>query len=44
MTGTARIQPAPITGVFGAIVKRFSMKLLGEVPQPIGVYFHTGRC
>jgi alkylhydroperoxidase family enzyme len=41
MTSTARIQPAPITGVFGAIVKRFSKKLLGEVPEPLGVYFHN---
>ena len=41
MTTTARIQPAPITGAFGLIVKRFSMKLLGEVPEPIGVYFHN---
>jgi alkylhydroperoxidase family enzyme len=41
MTSTARIQPAPITGVFGVIVKRFSMKLLGEVPEPVGVYFHN---
>ncbi len=41
MTGTTRIQPAPITGVFGAIVKRFSKKMLGEVPEPLGVYFHN---
>jgi len=41
MTSTKRIQPAPITGVFGAIVKRFSMKLLGEVPEPVGIYFHN---
>ncbi len=41
MTGTARIQPAPITGVLGAIVKRFSRRLLGEVPEPVGVYFHN---
>lgn len=41
MTSTARIQPAPISGVFGAIVKRFSRKLLGEVPEPVGVYFHN---
>ena len=38
---TARIQPAPVTGVFGAIVKRFSTKLLGQVPEPVGVYFHN---
>ena len=41
MTGTTRMQPAPITGVFGAVVKRFSMRLLGEVPEPMGVYFHN---
>ena len=41
MTSTKRIQPAPITGVFGAIVKRFSMSLLGEVPEPMGIYFHN---
>lgn len=41
MTSTTRIQPAPISGVFGAIVKRFSRKLLGEVPEPMGVYFHN---
>jgi alkylhydroperoxidase family enzyme len=41
MTQIARIQPAPVTGVFGAVVKRFSKKMLGEVPEPVGVYFHN---
>ena len=41
MTRTARIEPAPISGFFGVAVKRFSRKLLGEVPEPIGVYFHN---
>ena len=41
MSSNARIQPAPITGFFGVIVKRFSKKLLGEVPEPLGVYFHN---
>ena len=41
MTSTPRIQPAPLTGVFGMMVKRFSMKLLGEVPEPFGIYFHN---
>ena len=36
MTRTARIQSAPITGVFGVTVKRFSRKLLGDVPEPAG--------
>jgi alkylhydroperoxidase family enzyme len=41
MTSTARIRPAAITGVFGIVVKRFSMRLLGDVPEPLGVYFHN---
>ncbi|MCM3566453.1 carboxymuconolactone decarboxylase family protein, partial [Hydrogenophaga intermedia] len=41
MTSTARIQPGPVTGFYGAMVKRFSRKLLGEVPEPVGVYFHN---
>ncbi len=41
MTATTRIQPAPISGVLGVLVKRFSKKLLGEVPEPMGVYFHN---
>lgn len=41
MTSTARIKPAAITGVFGIVVKRFSMRLLGDVPEPLGVYFHN---
>jgi alkylhydroperoxidase family enzyme len=41
MASPARIEPAPITGVFGFIVKRFSKRLLGEVPEPLGVYFHN---
>lgn len=27
--------------VVGAKVKRYSKKLLGEVPEPVGVYFHN---
>lgn len=41
MTSTTRIKPAPITGVVGAVVKRFSTKMLGEVPEPVGIYFHN---
>lgn len=36
-----RIAPAPITGIFGAMVKRFSKRMLGQVPDYIGVYFHN---
>jgi alkylhydroperoxidase family enzyme len=38
---TTRIPTAEITGVYGALVKRFSKKLLGRVPEPLGVYWHN---
>lgn len=38
---TTRIPPAEITGPYGALVKRFSKKLLGRVPEPLGVYWHN---
>ena len=38
---TTRITPAEITGPYGALVKRFSKKLLGRVPEPLGVYWHN---
>jgi alkylhydroperoxidase family enzyme len=36
-----RIPTAEITGLYGALVKRFSKKLLGRVPEPLGVYWHN---
>jgi alkylhydroperoxidase family enzyme len=36
-----RIPPAEITGLYGVLVKRFSKKLLGRVPEPLGVYWHN---
>ena len=38
---TTRITPAEITGPYGALVKRFSKKLLGRVPEPLGIYWHN---
>src|SRR3954468_24546205 len=35
-----RVSPAPVNGIYGAIVKRMSRKLLGEVPESIGVAWH----
>lgn len=40
---TTRIPPAPITGVKGQIIKRFSRKMLGQVPTSIGVYWHNQK-
>lgn len=37
---TTRIRKTEITGLYGAVVKRFSKKLLGRVPEPLGVYWH----
>ena len=36
-----RVPSAEITGLYGAVVKRFSKKRLGRVPQPLGVYWHN---
>jgi len=38
---TTRIPKAEITGIYGAVVKRFSKKLLGRVPEPLAVYWHN---
>jgi alkylhydroperoxidase family enzyme len=38
---SSRIPPTEITGVRGALVKRFAKKKLGQVPQPLGVYWHN---
>lgn len=38
---TTRIPPTEITGIFGALAKRFSKKMLGEVPEPLGVMWHN---
>ena len=38
---TTRIPQADVTGLYGAIAKRFSKKLLGRVPEPLGVYWHN---
>ena len=41
MASTPRIPKAPITGPFGYVVKRFSRKLLGDVPEGVGVMWHN---
>jgi alkylhydroperoxidase family enzyme len=35
-----RIPPTEITGLKGAIIKRMSRKLMGDVPESIGVVWH----
>jgi alkylhydroperoxidase family enzyme len=41
MTSTHRIPRAEITGIFGAMAKRYSKKKLGQVPEPLGVMWHN---
>ena len=41
MASNTRIPKAEISGIFGVMVKRFSRKMLGEVPEPLGVYWQN---
>jgi alkylhydroperoxidase family enzyme len=40
MTSTARIPATEITGLYGAVVKKFSVRQLGRVPDSLGVMWH----
>ncbi|MDQ3569242.1 MAG: carboxymuconolactone decarboxylase family protein [Actinomycetota bacterium] len=41
MASTLRIPKAEITGIYGYLVKRFTRKLLGDVPEPAEVMWHN---
>lgn len=41
MTSTTRVPKAEITGVYGAVMKRFSKKMFGVVPEPLEVMWHN---
>jgi AhpD family alkylhydroperoxidase len=41
MTSTPRIPKAEITGVYGYLLKHFSRKLVGDVPEPAEVMWHN---
>ncbi len=43
MAGNTRIPKAELTGVYGAIVKRMSRKLFGDVPEPVEVAWHNRK-
>ena len=43
MSDTTRIPKAEITGPYGYLLKRFSRKLLGEVPEAAGVLWHNRK-
>jgi alkylhydroperoxidase family enzyme len=41
MTSTPRIPKAEVTGISGYLTKRFSRKMLGEVPDGVAVMWHN---
>ncbi|MFW6201191.1 MAG: carboxymuconolactone decarboxylase family protein [Gemmatimonadota bacterium] len=41
MAGDTRIPRAEISGIYGAMVKYFSRKLLGDLAEPLEVYWHN---
>ncbi|TQF68247.1 carboxymuconolactone decarboxylase family protein [Rhodococcus spelaei] len=43
MAGNTRIPRAELTGVYGAIVKRMSRRMLGEVAEPVEVAWHNRK-
>ena len=43
MTHTTRIPMAEINGVYGAIVKRMSRRMLGDVAEPVAVAWHNRK-
>src|SRR5215210_6406516 len=43
MAGNTRIPKADVTGVYGAMVKRMSRKMFGDVPEPVEVAWHNRK-
>lgn len=43
MSSGTRIPKAELTGVYGAVVKRMSRKMFGEVPEPVEVTWHNRK-
>jgi alkylhydroperoxidase family enzyme len=43
MASRTRIPPAELTGVYGGLVKRMSRRMLGEVPDALGVIWHNRK-
>jgi alkylhydroperoxidase family enzyme len=41
MSSTTRIPKAELTGLYGYLLKRFSRKMFGEVPEPAEVMWHN---
>jgi alkylhydroperoxidase family enzyme len=43
MVNRTRIPQTELTGIYGALIKRMSSKMFGEVPEPVGVMWHNRK-
>jgi hypothetical protein len=43
MATNTRIPKANLRGIYGAMVKRMSTKMFGEVPEPVEVAWHNRK-
>jgi alkylhydroperoxidase family enzyme len=43
MASSTRIPKTEVTGLYGAMVKRMSRKMFGEVPEPVGVMWNNRK-
>jgi alkylhydroperoxidase family enzyme len=43
MASSTRVPRAELNGLYGALVKRMSRKMFGEVPEPVGVAWHNRK-
>src|SRR5687767_11159071 len=43
MASTTRVPKAKISGIFGFMLKRMMIRMLGEVPEPAEVWWHNRR-
>jgi AhpD family alkylhydroperoxidase len=43
MAGNTRVPKAEITGLYGAVIKRVSRKMFGEVLDPVAVVWHNRK-
>lgn len=43
MTSNTRIPKAELTGIYGAVVRRMSRKMLGDVAEPVEVTWHNRK-
>jgi len=43
MSRSPRIPQAELSGIYGAMIKRMSRKMFGQVPEPVGVAWHNRK-